>query len=125
MKILVVDDSKFSRKRVTSVVSELDCELIQASDGEEGFAVFEQEQPDLVISDLLMPNVDGISLLKMIRGTGSQVPVIIVSADIQESSRTICQDLGIVTFLNKPFKPEQLREAINNALTKTVEVVND
>ena len=125
MKILVVDDSKFSRKRVTSVVSELDCELIQGSDGEEGFSLFEQEQPDLVISDLLMPNVDGISLLKMIRGTDSQVPVIIVSADIQESSRTICRELGIVTFLNKPFKPEQLREAINNALKKTAEVVND
>jgi len=116
MKILVVDDSKFSRKRVVSAIAELGYEIFQAGDGAEGFAIFEQMQPDLVVSDLLMPNVDGIGLLKMIRESGSQTPVIVVSADIQESSQTICSKLGIVTFLNKPFKPAQLQDAVKGAL---------
>ncbi len=125
MKILVVDDSTFSRKRVVSAVAELGCEILQASDGEEGFAVYEQHQPDLVISDLLMPNVDGIGLLKMMRQSGSQTPVIVVSADIQESSQAICRELGIVTFLNKPFKPAELQTAVKKAVAQKMEVSND
>ena len=67
MKVLVVDDSKFSRKRVVSALSDLECEIVQAGDGAEGFEAFQKEQPDLVVSDLLMPKVDGIEQLKMIR----------------------------------------------------------
>ena len=118
MKVLVVDDSKFSRKRVVTALSNLDCEIIQACDGAEGIEAFHKEQPDLVISDLLMPNVDGIEQLKMIRATGSQTPVIIISADIQESSREMCNELGIVSFLNKPFKPNELQEAVHAAMSQ-------
>ncbi len=118
MKVLVIDDSKFSRKRVISALTPEGYEIYQGSDGAEGFEIFQREQPDLVVSDLLMPNVDGIGLLKMIRDSGSQTPVIIVSADIQESSQTICSELGIVSFLNKPFKAEELQAAVNSAITQ-------
>ncbi len=125
MKVLVIDDSKFSRKRVLSAIASEGYEIYQGSDGAEGFEIFQREQPDLVVSDLLMPNVDGIGLLKMIRDSGSQTPVIIVSADIQESSQTICNELGIVSFLNKPFKAEELQAAVSSAITQKSGVDNE
>ncbi|MCA8989930.1 MAG: response regulator, partial [Planctomycetaceae bacterium] len=94
-RILCIDDSKFSRSRVTTPLKAAGHEILEAADGVEGFEQFETCSPDLIVSDLLMPNRDGIEQLRMIRATGSKVPVIIASADIQESTRQTCEELGI------------------------------
>ncbi|MBL4884404.1 MAG: response regulator [Planctomycetaceae bacterium] len=124
MKVLIVDDSKFSRKRVLSALADQGHEVHQACDGAEGFKLFQQEQPDLVISDLLMPNVDGIEQLRMIRDSGSMTPVVVVTADIQESTQAICREFGSVNFLNKPFKPQELLDAIEEVFDLHNKVVS-
>ena len=79
-------------------------------------AKIEAEKPDIVITDLLMPNIDGLSFLRAIRKDHPKLPVIIMSANIQTSVRQECLDAGASVFMHKPPDPEELRETIEGLL---------
>lgn len=114
--ILIVDDSAFSRGRVVAALAPLGCQIVQAADGQEGLAACEAHAPDLIITDLLMPTLDGFGLLRILRERGVQTPVIVISADIQESSQRFCREQGVTTFLNKPFQPQDLASKVQSLL---------
>ena len=114
--ILVVDDSLFSRKAAKKALLPLGCELLEATNGQEALDFVAASEPDLVVTDLLMPVLDGVQFLAQLRGQGSMVPVIVASADIQESTRSQCEALGINGFLNKPYKAEDLQVLAGAAL---------
>ena len=115
-KILVVDDARFSRKAVMAALNDSGCEFVQASNGVEALEQVFATDPDVVVSDLLMPEMDGMELLSVLRGRGDQRPVIIVSADIQVTSREECERLGASGFLNKPFQASELQTRVCEAL---------
>jgi CheY-like chemotaxis protein len=119
--ILVVDDSHFSRGRVIAAISSFGFRILEAGDGQTGLDVVEQHAPDVVITDLLMPTLDGFGLLRGLRDRGRQIPVIVVTADIQATSRTMCEELGAVAFVNKPFQAQELaalvQQFVPSALT--------
>ncbi|NOY43316.1 MAG: response regulator [Planctomycetes bacterium] len=121
-RILVVEDSMLSRRMVVDALKEAGYETSEAKNGEMGLEMFRENRPDCVVSDLLMPIMDGQTLLGHIRELDTEVPVIIASADIQQSSRDICESLGINGFLNKPVKSADLLERIKAALTHSTEV---
>jgi len=122
--ILVVEDSRLSRRFISTPLREAGHDVLEAANGEEGFEVFCQNHPDCVVTDLLMPIMDGQELLKKIREIDSDVPVIIASADIQQSSRTLCETLGISGFLQKPVQSKELLEKIGTALAQQEGVEN-
>jgi CheY-like chemotaxis protein len=99
--VLVVDDSSFSRGRVIAALKPLVLRII---------------------TDLLMPTLDGFGLLRGLRERGSSTPVIVVSADIQTSSRRMCQELGAAGFLNKPFHAQELSDLVQQLLPAIAEV---
>ncbi len=113
-KLLVCDDSNFSRKRVIDMIKAGDYEIIEAEDGQQAMDRIENENPDLVLLDLLMPNITGIELLKMLKEKNKTVPVIVISADIQESTKAECLELGAKEFLNKPPRKEVLLNTIED-----------
>ena len=106
-KVLVVDDSKLSRTMHALAVRELGHEVIEADNGETALELFEKELPDLVVTDLLMPRMSGNELLARLRERNFDVPIVVVSADIQQSSRQLCQHLGARAFFNKPLRTEE------------------
>lgn len=114
--IVVIDDSKFSRIVAVKALKAGQHQIYEAEDGEKGLVAVEEHKPDCVICDLLMPNLDGIGFLRRLRGSGSQLPVIVVSADIQASSRATCEELGISDFLNKPCQPADLVASVERAV---------
>jgi CheY-like chemotaxis protein len=116
--VLVVDDTKFSRGRVVAALKSLDVQLDEACDGAEALARCMAELPDVVVTDLLMPNMNGLAFITALRSQGIDVPVIVVSADIQESSRVACRAHGVQAFINKPFQPEALRAEVTTALQR-------
>ncbi|MBT4863848.1 MAG: response regulator [Planctomycetaceae bacterium] len=116
--ILVVEDSRLSRRMVVTPLREAGHEVSEAKNGEEGLESFRQNRPDCVITDLLMPVMDGQGLLKHIREIDTDVPVIVVSADIQRTSRKTCDDLGISGFLQKPMTSETLIASVDAALAQ-------
>ena len=115
-KILIVDDAKFTRNRISQPLEEAGFEVIHAKNGEEGLTLFEEQQPQCILTDLLMPVVDGIELITTLRNRGSDVPIIVVTADIQKTTREKCEKLGINGFLTKPFQPEQILEQVEQAV---------
>jgi CheY-like chemotaxis protein len=116
-KILVTDDSKFQRRWIARGVQNLGHEIIEAENGQQSLEMVESEKPDCVITDLLMPVMGGIEFMQELAKKGSKVPVVVVTADIQEDTKKHCQDLGAVAFLNKPFDYGALAAAVSLCLT--------
>ena len=114
-KILVVDDSKLARRFLTTPLRNAGHEVLEAKNGQEGLATFREHSFDCIVSDLLMPVMDGPTFLGHVRGE-SAIPVIVVSADVQDSTRDLVHQLGVARFLNKPFKSDELLEAVSVSL---------
>ena len=112
MKILVIDDAKFQRGQMTRFLGEQGHTILEAGNGQEGYLKLCQEGPDVVICDLLMPVMDGIAFLTLVQKHEVPTPIIIVSADIQSTTRQQCLQLGALAFLNKPCDQQALMELL-------------
>ncbi|MDF1579976.1 MAG: response regulator [Desulfuromonadales bacterium] len=112
MKILVVDDSLFSRLHTCKPLREAGYDLVEAADGIEGLAAVDEHRPDFIITDLLMPNLDGIDFLAALKERCNTTPTLVLTADIQDSKRQQCLELGARGFLYKPVMKEKLLEEI-------------
>jgi twitching motility two-component system response regulator PilH len=114
--ILVIDDSAFQRKILSNALAGLDYQVITADNGEEGIEKALGNKPDVIITDLLMPEFDGFWVLEQVKAKKIKIPVIVVTSDVQTSTRNDCKKKGAVAFLNKPAKKEDLQSAIHSAL---------
>ena len=117
VKILIIDDSLFQQKILTGILKEAGYDVVCAENGKDGLEYAEKEKPDVVITDLLMPEFDGFFLLESMKAKIERVPVIIITSDIQDSTRKRCTTLGAAGFLNKPVKKETLLPAIKKVLS--------
>ncbi len=115
-KILVVDDSKFSRIRIIEPLRRAGHDVFEAPDGAVGLEMVATHGPDCVLLDMLMPVLDGREFLSRLRATGSHLPVVVVTADIQSSTREICESLGVSGFLQKPACGEDICRMVEQAL---------
>ena len=116
--ILLIDDSNFSRSLTGKIVKNAGHELMEAEDGISGLKAITTRTPDCIISDMLMPGMDGHKFLLAVRNSNIKVPVIILTADVQEKTRTDCLDLGAVAVLHKPPRADTLLASIESALER-------
>jgi CheY-like chemotaxis protein len=116
-KILVVDDELSIRLLLENFLSQ-DYEVICKNDGIEALEWLEGNLPDLIICDILMPNMDGYQYLKNVRQRGytKHTPFIMLSGTETSKERIKCYRLGAQDFLTKPFNPEELEELIKKNL---------
>ena len=114
MKVLIIDDARFQRGQMTRMLTELGHTVIEATNGQEGFVRLLQDGPDVVICDLLMPVMDGQTFLATVQKNHIETPVIVVSADVQISTREQCFQLGARAFINKPCNSKDLAEALKD-----------
>ncbi len=92
-KVLLVDDSMFTRSMLRKIIKGIGLEVIEASNGREGLDRIINEKPDLVVTDLLMPEMDGIELLSTVKDKSIKVPVVVMSANVQDTVRQQCLGL--------------------------------
>jgi len=114
--ILVVDDSMFARMNICNMLKEAGYETVEASDGRDGLEKAAALKPDCIISDLLMPELDGIGFLAALKERGIGLPVIVLTADIQETKRQECLSLGAAGFSYKPPRKGDLLTLIDQVL---------
>ncbi len=117
-KIVIVDDSRLARRGIMKMLRSEEHEIIEAENGRLGVDVVLECSPDCVILDLLMPVLDGFGALQELKDKKNTVPVIIMTADIQETVKQKAMDMGAFAFLNKPPRTEALIEAVNKAIGK-------
>ncbi len=113
-KILISDDSMFMRKILKDILATAGyTNIIEATNGKEAVAQYEAEKPDLVLLDLIMPEMDGFEVLKKI---GTTAKVLVISAIGQESMIAEANQYGALGFVNKPFDPSQVLSEVKKAL---------
>jgi two-component system cell cycle response regulator len=109
-RILSVDDSKTIRLVLARLFRPFDCELLEAANGEEGWAVAIREKPDLIILDYNMPVMDGAEMLRRLRGEAGlrRSPVMVLTAQSSPESIATMARLGVRDYVTKPFRDEEL-----------------
>ncbi|HHT9109473.1 MAG TPA: response regulator, partial [Candidatus Wunengus sp. YC64] len=127
MKILLVDDNGENREILRLVIEKQGNEVIEAEDGQDGLNKALEQKPDLIISDILMPTMDGFQFLKNMKNNESlkSIPFIFYSAVYTGSKdKELACSLGALAFFEKPKDPEKLWREIRNTLesAKTKEI---
>ncbi len=112
-KVMVVDDSQFMRLRCASLLKKLGHETVEARDGKEAIDLYKQTKPDLVLLDITMPGVDGLTALKEILAFDPAASVAMVTAMGQQAMVMEAIKLGATDFIIKPFEPDRLKAAID------------
>lgn len=114
MKILVIEDSILYKKIIVKHLKDLlpEAEFFVSSNGLEGYEVCLKEKPDFITLDLLMPKMDGIEFLQLLKKEEIQTKVFVVSADVQQKVQDEVFELGALRFINKPFSPEKAEELV-------------
>ena len=102
-KVLVVDDALFTRKVLREILEAEGCEVIEASSGKDAVNKFRLEHPDLVLLDVSMPDMDGLTALQAIKEVDGNAKVVMVSAMGQTSTVKEALKLGACDFVVKPF----------------------
>ena len=116
-RVLVVDDALFMRKRIKDVAEEVGWEIAgEASNGEEALQIYEQEKPDLVTLDIVMPKMDGVAALKRIMQMDPAARVVMVTAVNQKEKLAECINAGAVDFIVKPFEKSLLQGFFEKSL---------
>jgi two-component system, chemotaxis family, chemotaxis protein CheY len=109
MKILIADDSQFMRGVLKDIVCTEGHECVEAQTGKEVLDKYESEKPDLLLLDIIMPEMDGVEVLKKI---GKNVKIIVISAVGQEKMVEEAKELGALDYIVKPFDSRKVTETI-------------
>ncbi len=120
--ILIIDDSPFQRALMRDVAQAEGYKVVEARDGSEGLQMINSHTPDCILTDLLMPKMGGIELLKTINEKGCKIPAIVVTANIQRRVRKQCMELGAWGFIEKPINGDELKNTIIKVLETKEEI---
>lgn len=123
-KILIIEDEKNISEIVAKYLEKEGYTTLIASDGIEGLALFRDSNPDLVISDVMMPTIDGFEVLREIRLI-SDVPVIMLTAKQEEVDRLKGFENGADDYVTKPFSPKELVRRVMVMLKRTYKAIED
>src|SRR5205823_6027811 len=116
--VLVVDDEPMVRDVVTRYLERDGHRVVTAADGDAARGIIEQEAPSLVLLDVMLPGAtDGLALCRWIRST-SELPVILVTARVDETDRIVGLELGADDYVTKPFSPRELATRVKTVLRR-------
>lgn len=114
--VLVVDDSSFARRTVRAILEELGHTVEEASDGAQALERYFLNRHDLVVLDMVMGGMYGTEALIKMRAMNPEARVIVVTADIQQSTIDEVREAGAVAFVNKPVNRQQLAQTVATVL---------
>ena len=117
-KILIVDDEKIMLRIASKILSK-EYETLWANSGAEAVEIFRRERPDMVLSDLLMPGMDGYELHRILQEQSAEaVPIIFMTADESDESESRGLEVGAADYIRKPLKPDVLIGRVKNILDR-------
>jgi two-component system, OmpR family, response regulator MprA len=126
MKILVVDDERAVRESLRRALELEGYEIELAADGSEAlYRLDGSEEPDAMILDVLMPGVDGLEVCRRLRGSGSRLPVLMLTARTEVEDRVAGLDAGADDYVTKPFALEELLARVRALLRRTSDEEGD
>lgn len=112
--VLVVDDDPRLSQLISLTLREGGLEVVSTQDGSEALSVVDEDEPSLIILDLMMPKMDGPTFLRQARSHGYGGPIVVLSAS--QSGSIVSRRIGANAFLAKPFDPDRLLECVERLL---------
>lgn len=116
-KILVVDDEREIAELIRDYLRATGYDVITAENGQEGLELFQKEDPDLAILDIMMPIMDGLELCRKIRSS-SNIPILMLTAKKEDSDKILGLGLGADDYVTKPFSPRELIARVQSQLRR-------
>ncbi|MBB5022056.1 response regulator [Desulfurispira natronophila] len=123
--VMYVEDEEFIRRTLEKPLSRRIKSLILAADGAEGLELFQKHHPDIIITDINMPNMDGFEMIEKVRAINPDVPVIITTALNEEKHLARMQELGIDKYIIKPIDVRELLKTMQHILQNGHSPVGD
>ncbi len=118
-RILLADDEPRMRKLVSDFLKRDGYEIVEAADGNEAAAVFDSQAIDLAILDVMMPGLDGWSVLRHIKARRADVPVLMLTARAEDADQVLSFELGADDYVSKPFSPMVLAARVGAIFKRT------
>jgi len=124
--ILVVEDSKVVRSIIRDSLEKDGNRVVEAGSGREALEILPEVAPHLVIADIIMPEMDGLTLIEEIRKMPQYavMPILVVSTESPDSHKEWGREYGVTGWLVKPFHPERIREVVQRALRLNAKTVD-
>ncbi|MGA2286775.1 MAG: response regulator [Dehalococcoidia bacterium] len=124
-KILVVEDDPAALRLVSFTLESAGYEVIAAVNGFEGLRKAQEEQPDLLVLDLMLPGIDGYEICHRLRsnppGPAGRLPILMLTAKSREADRAAAEQVGADCYLSKPATPEEITTAVDTLLSQREE----
>lgn len=117
-KVLAVDDSATMRQMLQICLSSAGFDVVTAEDGIDGIDKLKANDPDVVITDINMPRMDGFEFIEAVRGgqQGSHLPILVITTESAPEKKQRARDAGATGWIVKPFEPESLVQAVNRMM---------
>jgi two-component system cell cycle response regulator DivK len=117
-KVLIVDDTRASRDLIRAILKTVRCDIIEATHGQQALELMQQERPDLVLLDIDMPGLNGLTVVKRIREDTSlaDLPVVAVTAFAMERDREKAMAAWFTAYVTKPVRAAILRQQVQQLL---------
>jgi DNA-binding response OmpR family regulator len=117
-RILLVDDEQPIQTLLSFPLQRDGYDVVVASDGREALARYEEQPPDLVVLDVMLPRMDGLEVCKRLRAKGETVPIIMLTAKSEEIDKVLGLELGADDYITKPFSMREFRSRVKAALRR-------
>lgn len=124
-RVLVVDDDKAVRESLVRALQLEGYEVVSANDGAKGLEAAKSESPDVIVLDVMMPGVDGLTMCRVLRAEKSRVPILMLTARTETSDRVAGLDAGADDYLPKPFALDELLARLRALLRRSAPNVDD
>jgi DNA-binding response OmpR family regulator len=118
-RVLIVEDDPMILRGLRDNLAKKEYDVITASDGEEGYRLALSGKPDLIILDLMLPNMNGLEICQKLRADGFSAPILMLTARGEESDRVLGLDLGADDYVTKPFSIRELLARVRARLRST------
>ena len=115
-RILIVDDSPVVLAQMRLFLAEEGFDVIEATNGQQGLEKALSQHPDLILSDLAMPQMTGLEMLRALRSEGSSIPCFVLSTETSKTLVAEGRTVGVKAWMAKPFKPAALLKGIRMVL---------
>ena len=122
--VLVIEDEEIICNFISAVLASNDYQVVKAKTGKEGISLFLSYNPDLILLDLGLPDIDGVEVLKAIRQR-SKTPIVVVSARGHEREKVLALDLGADDYIVKPFGTSELLARIRTAIRHSPKTISE
>ena len=116
-KLLTIDDSKAVRMIIKKAFKDFDIEIPEATNGVEGLAAASRESPDIILLDIMLPGLDGVTICRHIRKIDA-IPIIMITARVDETSILEGLETGADDYICKPFSPKQVVARVKTVLRR-------